>query len=146
MNNLVITDFNVKNIEQILEIEKESFSNHWTKQMFLAESENKFAHFKICMADNLIIGFIIYRIVLEEAEILNIVIGNQFRGKSFGRQLLNYAINDIKENKARNIFLEVNERNIIAQDLYKNGGFVQYSTRQNYYGDDNAVLMKLSLC
>ena len=146
MNNLVIIDFSIKNIDQILEFEKESFSNHWTKQMFLSESENKFSHFKICMADDLIIGFIIYRIVLEEAEILNIVIGNQFRGKSFGRQLLNYAINNIKENKVKNIFLEVNERNIIAQNLYKNGGFVQYSTRQNYYGDDNAVLMKLSLC
>lgn len=146
MKNLVINDFNVKNIEQILEIEKQSFSNHWTKQMFLAEVENKFSHFKICIEDNLVIGFIIYRIVLEEAEILNIVIGNQFRGKSFGKQLLNYAINDIKERKVKNIFLEVNERNIIAQNLYKYGGFIQYSTRQNYYGDDNAVLMKLSLC
>jgi ribosomal-protein-alanine acetyltransferase len=144
MNNLVFADFNVKNIEEILEIEKESFSNHWTKQMFLAEAENKFSHFKICITNNLIIGFIIYRIVLEEAEILNIVIINQFRGKSFGRQLLNYAINDIKENKVRNVFLEVNKRNIIAQNLYRNGGFVQYSTRQNYYGNDNAVLMKLS--
>ena len=146
MNNLVIIDFKVKDIDQILEIEKESFSNHWSKQMFLSECENKFSHFKICISDNLIIGFIIYRIVLEEAEILNIVIGHKFRGKSFGKQLLNYAVNDIKEHKVKNIFLEVNERNIIAQNLYKNGGFVKYSTRQNYYGDDNAVLMKLSLC
>ena len=146
MNNLVITDFNIKNIEEILEIEKESFSNHWSKKMFLAEAENKFSRFKICLTDSLIIGFIIYRIVLEEAEILNIVVGDKFRGKSFGRQLLNYAINDIKENKVENIFLEVNEKNIIAQNLYKYGGFVQYSTRQNYYGNDNAVLMKLSLC
>ncbi|MDD5022062.1 MAG: ribosomal protein S18-alanine N-acetyltransferase [Endomicrobiaceae bacterium] len=146
MENLVIADFNIKNIDKILEIEKESFSNHWSKQMFLAETENKFSRFKICLADSSIIGFIIYRIVLEEAEILNIVIGNKFRGKSFGRQLLKYAVNNIKENKVKNIFLEVNERNIVAQNLYKDGGFVQYSTRQNYYGNDHAVLMKLSLC
>ena len=146
MENLIIADFSVKNIEQILEIEEESFSNHWSKQMFLAETANKFSRFKICLTDSLIIGFIIYRIVLEEAEILNIVVGDKFRGKSFGRQLLNYAINDIKENKAENIFLEVNERNIIAQNLYKGSGFVQYNIRQNYYDNDNAVLMKLSLC
>ncbi|GAB1402176.1 hypothetical protein MASR1M68_10870 [Elusimicrobiota bacterium] len=146
MNTLVLADFTVKNIEQILEIEKTSFSNNWTKQMFLAEADNKFSRFKLCIINNLIIGFIIYRIVLEEAEVLNIVIDNQFRGKSYGKQLLNYAVNDMKEHNVKNIFLEVNERNIIAKNLYTNTGFVQYSTRQNYYGADSAVLMKLSLC
>lgn len=52
----------------------------------------------------------------------------------------------MKEHNVKNIFLEVNERNIIAKNLYTNTGFVQYSTRQNYYGADSAVLMKLSLC
>ncbi len=146
MNTLVIADFTVKNIEQVLEIEKTSFSNHWTKKMFLAEADNKFSRFKLFIINNLIAGFIIYRIVLEEAEVLNIVIDNQFRGKSYGKQLLNYAVNDMKEHNVKNIFLEVNERNIIAKNLYVNTGFVQYSARQNYYGADSAVLMKLSLC
>lgn len=146
MNTLVFADFTVKNIEQVLEIEKTSFSNHWTKKMLLAEANNKFSRFKICIINNSIAGFVIYRIVLEEAEVLNIVIDNQFRGKSYGKQLLSYAINDMKENNVENIFLEVNEHNTIAQNLYKNAGFIQYSIRQNYYGTDSAVLMKLSLC
>ena len=58
-------------------------------------------------------------------------------------------MNDLKkivgENNCATIFLEVNSINSKAISLYKKYGFVSYSTRKNYYGENDAILMKLEL-
>lgn len=140
-----ISDFNKTLINKIIEIEKQSEYSHWTKQMFLLEAENKFSAFKIIKNDNQIIGFIIYRIVFDEAEILDIEIDKNFRGLKAGKHILNFAIEDIKKKNCKVIFLEVHQNNIIAQNLYKSFGFTQYSLRENYYKNSKALLMKLNL-
>jgi ribosomal-protein-alanine N-acetyltransferase len=91
------------------------------------------------------VGYIIYSVVLDEAEILNIVIDSCYRGKSFGKQLLNYAIEDIKNKKCLVIFLEVAKKNIVAVNLYSKFDFIKYNIRKNYYKNDDAVLMKKAL-
>lgn len=140
-----ISDFNKILIDKIIEIEKQSEYSHWTKQMFLDEYKNKFSVFKIIKKDNQIIGFIIYRIVFDEAEILDIVIDKNFRGIKAGKYILNFAIKDIKGKNCNVIFLEVHQNNIVAQNLYKNAGFKQYSLREKYYNNSsNALLMKLN--
>jgi ribosomal-protein-alanine N-acetyltransferase len=140
-----ISDFNQILIDKIIEIEKQSEYSHWTKQMFLDESRNKFSVFKIIEKDNKIIGFIIYRIVFDEAEILDVVIDKNFRGLKAGKYILNFAIEDIKKKKCSIIFLEVHQNNIVAQNLYKKAGFKQYSIREKYYNCFDALLMKLNL-
>jgi ribosomal protein S18 acetylase RimI-like enzyme len=39
----------------------------------------------------------------------------------------------------------VNTNNIKAINLYTKFGFVEYSRRKNYYGDNDAILMKLDV-
>lgn len=141
-----ISDFNPSLTNKIIEIEKQSEFSHWTKQMFLSEFENKFSYFKFISNDNKILGFIIYRIVFDEAEILDIVVDKSFRGLKIGKYLLNFAINDIKSKNCKVIFLEVHQNNIIAQNLYRSVGFKQYSIRKQYYDKFDAILMKLELC
>ena len=141
-----ISDFNPTLIDKIIEIEKQSVFSNWTKQMFLDEFENKFSHFKIISNDNQIIGFIIYRIVFDEAEVLDIVIDKNFRGLKIGKYLLALALKNIKNQNCKFVFLEVHQNNIVAQNLYKSIGFKQYSIRKSYYGKFDAILMKLELC
>jgi ribosomal-protein-alanine N-acetyltransferase len=145
MDNFCILDFEIGDLQRILEIQKESFSDNWSEKMFIAESKNKFSYFKINKTGGITAGFIIYRLIEDEAEILNIVVAKEFRDKNFGKALLTHAIEDLKEKKTKTIFLEVNERNKTAIGLYNKTGFKQYGTRPNYYGADNAVLMKLIL-
>ncbi|MDD3065129.1 MAG: ribosomal protein S18-alanine N-acetyltransferase [Endomicrobiaceae bacterium] len=145
MDNFCILDFEIGDLQRILEIQKESFSDNWSEKMFIAESKNKFSNFKINKTGGITAGFIIYRLIEDEAEILNIVVAKEFRDKNFGKALLTHAIEDLKEKKTKTIFLEVNERNKTAIGLYNKTGFKQYGTRPNYYGADNAVLMKLIL-
>ncbi len=145
MDTPIISDFEIKDLQRILEIQKESFSDNWTNKMFISESENKFSNFKICKTGGITAGFIIYRLIENEAEILNIVVAKDFRGRNLGKNLLLYAIDDLKKKNAQSIFLEVNEKNSVAINLYTANNFKKYGMRPKYYGLDDAVLMKFDI-
>ena len=78
-------------------------------------------------------GFIIYRSVLDEAEILNIAIKPTYQRQGLGEYLLLFLINTLTEKKIINCFLEVRESNAAAIALYEKCGFVMAGVRQNYY-------------
>jgi ribosomal-protein-alanine N-acetyltransferase len=109
----------------------------------LAELENENSFFKVLFADNKIAGYIIYHIIIDEAEILNIVIDNKFKRQNLGKYLLEQTLNDISKQNVKTVFLEVGEKNIPAINLYLKFGFQQYNIRNNYYKNgENAILMK----
>ena len=145
MDKLNIIDFKEENINDIVKIENTSEFTNWSKGMFLESFFNKNHNFKVAVFNDKIIGYIIYSIILDEAEILNIVIDSSYRGKSFSKQLLNYTISDILNKKCLTVFLEVANKNFIAKNLYTKFGFSQYNIRKNYYKNDDAVLMKKEL-
>ena len=146
MENKCIKNCIKENIDTVYEIDKTSSCYNWTKSMFLEELENKNSSFKVLFLDNTLIGYIIYHIVLDEAEILNIVVDNKFKRKKLGNYLLEQTINDIANKNIKTIFLEVGEKNIPAINLYLKFGFEQYNIRNNYYKNgENAILMKKAI-
>ena len=135
-----------ENIDIIYEIDKTSSLYNWTKDMFIEELENKNSFFKVLYIDDIIAGYVIYHIIIDEAEILNIVINNKYKKQSLGKYLLEQAINDISKQNTKIIFLEVGEKNIPAINLYSKFGFKEYNRRNNYYKNkETALLMKKSL-
>lgn len=80
------------------------------------------------------ICYLIYTKVLDEAEIIYIAVDDNHRNKG-------YAKNMIKAIDAK-IFLDVNENNMPAINLYRNCGFYEYARRKNYYDGADAILMK----
>jgi len=146
MKNKTIIDCLKEHIDTIYNIDKTSSCYNWTKNMFLEEIENKNSFFKVLYIDKIIAGYIIYHIVIDEAEILNIVIDNKFKRQKLGKYLLEQTINDISQKNIKTIFLEVGEKNIPAINLYLQFGLKQYNIRKNYYKNgENAILMKKSL-
>ena len=100
-----------------------------------------FSKIDILEDNNKIIGFIIYSIIYERAEIVDIIIDAEYRKKGYGNKLLNNAINKIEESNCHNISLEVNCNNESAINLYKKNGFQIISTRKNYYNGIDGYLM-----
>ncbi len=92
-------------------------------------------------------GFVAARIVVDEAEILNVAVRSGQRRKGIGAALLKQAERELKERGARRIFLEVRESNTAAISLYENLGFQRFSARRGYYRnpDENAVLFEKKL-
>ena len=90
-------------------------------------------------------GFCILQPVLDEANLLLMAIHPNQQGKGFGYELLDYSIQQLKNNPVQ-IFLEVRESNIPAIHLYEKTGFHQIDLRKNYYPNidgskEHAVIM-----
>ena len=78
-------------------------------------------------------GFVMSRLVLDEAEILTICIDAAQRGAGLGRMLLAQHQINVSRRGISQLFLEVDASNAPALALYRRFGFTQVGTRPGYY-------------
>lgn len=78
-------------------------------------------------------GFIMSRLVEDEAEILSVAVAARARGRGLAAKLLALHLRRLAGLGARAVFLEVDEHNKAAQRLYARTGFREVSRRPNYY-------------
>lgn len=78
-------------------------------------------------------GFVLARLVAGEAEVLTIAVLPALQKRGIGRELMEGVLRHLHHERAESLFLEVDERNIAAQALYKRLGFEQVGHRPNYY-------------
>jgi ribosomal-protein-alanine N-acetyltransferase len=91
-------------------------------------------------------GFILWRTVVDEAEILTLVVDPNFRHQGLGTLLVNNALESAKALGVVRFFLEVEEGNQAAMTLYGNCGFIRIGNRLDYYGPGrSAILMERKL-
>ena len=74
-----------------------------------------------------------YTIPGKRIYISRIIVKKDFRGKGYGKKLMNYAIDYAKNNEYKEISLGVNLDNYIAFKLYVDLGF----TKIQYIGEDS---------
>ena len=94
-----------------------------------------------------IIGCILWRTLLDEMEILNMVVCGEFRRQRAGRALFQKMCTLGLRQQVTTIHLEVRKSNLGAQAFYRAQGFVECGSRPGYYPPDGeaAVLMSLPL-
>lgn len=107
--------------------------------------KNDFQKYFLYKIENNIVGFIVYSLIYDRCELDYIGIIDNYKNKGLASELVNYMINDCKKNKCLNITLEVNKKNINAIKLYKKFNFKEVAIRNNYYGNDDAILMILEV-
>lgn len=95
-------------------------------------------------------GFILCRIVLDEAEILTLAVRPQDRRAGLASRLTEVAAGLAARGGAERLFLEVAEDNAAARALYGRLGFVQTGRRRGYYAraegsSADALLLVLNL-
>ena len=84
------------------------------------------------------VGFLIYQLLYENAEIIYIFVEEEYRNNGIGKELLNKML---ENKKIKNITLEVKIDNKFAILLYNSLGFNVVSTRKGYYNGADAYLM-----
>ena len=87
-------------------------------------------------------GFIVWRVVANEAEIITVGVHPNARRTGIASAMLVLAENDAKKRGAKKIFLEVAENNTPARVMYKNNGYTQIGVRPKYYDGIDAILME----
>ena len=84
------------------------------------------------------VGFLIYQLLYENAEIIDIFVIDEYRNKGIGKALINKML----ENKQiEKVTLEVKNDNKKAIMLYNSLGFKPVSIRKGYYEGIDAILM-----
>ena len=78
-------------------------------------------------------GFILSRLVQDEAEILSVAVARAQQGRGLARKLLDLHLRRLAGLGARAVFLEVDEHNKPAIHLYDRAGFREVARRPNYY-------------
>ena len=107
-------------------------------------SLDTFSKCKVIEINNSIIGFITYSIIYDRAEIIDIIIKEEFRNKGYAKKLIEEVIVELNNNQCKNITLEVNEKNP-AVKFYKKIGFEIVSIRKGYYNGQDGYLMEKKL-
>ncbi len=146
-NQLYLYVTKPEDIQQILQIEIQSFPSPWTRNMFLEELNNPLSQSFVAKRldlDNAILGYIFYQVVAFEMHILNIAVHPSYRDMGIGTTLLQRSLEkESRRGFARYAFLEVRENNSGAIRLYEKLGFKQIGVRKNYYMKEkvNALIM-----
>ena len=95
-------------------------------------------------------GFMLCRVVLDEAEILTLAVRPEARRQGLARRLTRAAGDAARGLGAERLFLEVAEDNVAARGLYADAGFVETGRRRAYYetaqGRTDALILVLNLC
>lgn len=90
-------------------------------------------------------GFIVYRCVADEAEIITIGVAPAARRNGIGSAMLCIIEKNVKNQGVNKIFLEVASTNTAGQKLYKNNGYKVVGIRPKYYAGVDAILMSKDL-
>ncbi|WP_022852756.1 ribosomal protein S18-alanine N-acetyltransferase [Thermodesulfatator atlanticus] len=132
-----------EDLKEILTIERLSFPTPWQPSHFFAELYKENAHFWVLLKGEKIIGYTCFWIIQDEAHLANVAIHPSFRGKGYGSFLFIHFLRFLRRKGVKRVFLEVRERNKIAQRFYEKFGFKKDGIRKNYYQDtkEHAILM-----
>lgn len=122
------------------------FKGGWGEQTLSSMLAEPTTHALILEKGDRAVGFILYRIIDDECEILSNAVHPESQGSGLGRQLMASLIEDINSRNVTVIFLEVAENNATARHLYESKGFYVTGKRSGYYRTqhDNvdAILME----
>ncbi len=142
--NITIREMLEKDIDQVLEIEKEVFSTPWSREAFRLEiTKNILAKYLVAEIEKEVVGYGGLWLIVDEGHITNIAVDEKHRNNGVGNLLLEGLIDICIDRNAKAMTLEVRKSNEIAKNLYKKYGFKEYGIRPKYYSDDNedAVIM-----
>jgi len=105
---------NRNDLEEVAEIEAESFSDHWDERDFLKYLESHRCVFIVAEFDGRILGFMIYRLHKDHIELVNLAVRKAYLRLTIGSQLV--AAMKCKLTKTRRrIACVVVESNLEAQ-------------------------------
>ena len=130
-------------------IEKAANRFPWSRKNFADSLDAGHFCWVYCDAFDVVIGYAIVQLVIDEAHLLNICVRPEMQRQGYGRRILEHVIDHAQTRSANLVVLEVRQSNFRAQQLYHQMGFNEMSIRRGYYpaeqGREDAILMGLDL-
>ena len=126
----------------VLFIEQASFPTPWTRDHFLHEIAAPHSYPYVVECGGVLAGYVCLTALFEEAQILDIAVAPDMRGRGIARMLMECAIGLALDKGGELLSLEVRSTNRTAISLYERLGFIRCGLRARYYeGVDDALLL-----
>ena len=141
-----IQQMDIKDLDEVLSIEASGSLAPWSKNMFIEEMRNAFAFCFVIRKedgpDRPVIGFICFRNMAEESELLKICVHPEYRELGVGKKLMKFYIDFSRERGIKTFYLEVHSSNHSAIHLYQSFSYQPSGMRKEFYqGKFDALLM-----
>lgn len=130
-------------LDKVVAIEQEIFSQPWSKQGFLDGLRNENTLYLVAEEKNEILGYLGLWQSLEEADITNIAVKENARRQGVGGHLLKEAQRLAAARGITALTLEVRVSNEAAVRLYEKHGFRSVGVRPGFYDKprEDALIM-----
>ena len=145
MQSLRIRPLNPEELLQVAEIEKEAFSEPYSLELLKRELSLPLFLGVVAEVGGRAVGYAFGWKLMESFELHRIAVKRKERRRGVGRELLKELLKRCREEGVKEVFLEVREGNEPAVNLYRSLGFKEIGERENYYGDENALIFSLKL-
>lgn len=137
-------------LDEVMAIERESFSVPWHREAFLQEVEqNACARYLVLRQNGSICAYAGMWLGFDgEAHVTNVAVRVDKRSKGLGQEIMQALMQTAADCGMVWMSLECRRSNIAAQNLYHKLGFIDVGYRKRYYEDnqeDALVMCRLSL-
>ena len=144
--NMIIRKMMLDDIEQVIAIDRVSFSLPWPERSFRFElTDNPASRCWVAEVDGRLVGIIVAWLIVDEVHVATIATHPEFRRQGIAKRLLSHALRELRNEGAQSSFLEVRASNFAAQEMYRKFGYEKSGLRPRYYrdNDEDALLMTL---
>lgn len=143
-----ILPLTLSRIDEVLEIERASFSDPWSREMFRSELMiGGGTYARLAERDGVLVGYLCAVIVADEAHLGNVAVDPSERRQGVAQALLDDLLESSRKQGIRRVTLEVRESNQNARKFYYKNDFIDVAIRKNYYRNpvEDAIVMLRTL-
>ena len=149
MSSLALDRMRPEDLDEVLAIERASFTMPWSRGAFLYEmQQNRVARCWVARDDDVhVVGYLCLWEVADEVHITNVAVRPDARRHGIARGLLRTVLDDARTRSVKLVVLEVRPSNDHARALYDSFGFRVVGRRRGYYYDtgEDALVMEIAL-
>jgi ribosomal-protein-alanine N-acetyltransferase len=145
VNTIEIKRLELRDLNAIEVIERESYPTPWSRSMFAGEIAKPSS---LCLGafdteEEILAGYIVVSRYVDAWHVMNVAISPAYRRHGIAKRLLNQLFEQTSEDGRRGYTLEVRVSNVDAIKLYEQLGFEGRGVRRGYYTDnrEDALIM-----
>lgn len=140
---VVMRRMTLQDIPAVHKLERLCFSVPWPREILEQAADSGLDTFWVLEEDEWLRGYACLRVIAGEGEIQRIGVHPLWRGRGYGRKLMEQMVIFARECSVAEMTLEVRAGNKTAIKLYESCGFVREGVRRGYYKDpeEDAVIM-----
>jgi [ribosomal protein S18]-alanine N-acetyltransferase len=143
MPDVIIRRMMEKDLMEVVNIEKQAFSDPWSYESFKSDLNNEMALPIVAIYNDQIVGYSSIYVAADEMQLGNFAVSPDHRKMGIGKLMMDEMLKLAAERKSGKIFLEVRESNVPAISIYSSYGFRAVGRRNGYYRNpvENAIIM-----